>query len=431
MRVEVLNIGTELLMGFVVNTHASYLGRKLGELGLRIDRQVGVNDEPADIRNALSDALQRAELVITTGGLGPTSDDITRDLVIELLKLPTRVDERVLRDITKRFQRHKIAMPESVKVQATVPVDAHVLHNANGTAPGLAIPLKKSEWKCRMLVLLPGPPRELCPMFEDQVLPLLKREWKDLPIVECRMLRTVGLAESLVEEAVKPVLARHPEVEIGYCARSGEVDVRLVARGKDAAKIADTMERELREALGGVVFGNSDEGLQNAVVELLKTRGKTLATAESCTGGYLAHRITMVSGSSDVFQQGWITYANEAKQERLGVPADLLKQHGAVSESVARRMAEGARERAKSDYALSVTGIAGPTGGTPEKPVGTVYIALATANGTSVTHALWPMDRETFKFVVSQTALDMLRRELLDTMKTPAEKKRDSSLRSE
>ncbi len=421
MRIELLNIGTELLMGFVVNTHAAYLARSLGGLGLRIDRQICVNDQREDILAALRDGLASADVLVTTGGLGPTSDDITRDLVVELLSLDSAVDGNVLQGIEARFRRRGISMPESVKLQAVVPVGAVVFHNANGTAPGLAIPVSKvspSFPGCRWLILLPGPPRELRPMWEEQVMPMLRRELSpDLPVVDCRVLRTVGMAESLVEEVVKPVLARHPGVEIGYCARVGEVEVRFVVRGKNGSKVqaeADLMERELREALGPVVFGIGETTLEQVVVKLLQSKHQTVTTAESCTGGFLAHRLTMVSGSSEVLRQGWITYANEAKESLLGVSGDLLRAHGAVSEAVARSMAEGARARAGADHALAVTGIAGPTGGTPEKPVGTVFVALATARETRVQQERWQLDRETFKFAATQIALDMLRRELME-----------------
>lgn len=423
MRVELINSGTELLMGFVINTHAAWLGQKLSGIGATLARQVCVNDTPRDILDALEAACQRADLVITTGGLGPTSDDITRNMVVEKLGLRTHVDARALEEIEARFRRSSRPMPESVKCQAVVPDDAIVLYNQNGTAPGLAIPVGRAPAAflrgapCRWLVMLPGPPRELHPMFENQVLPLLLREYHaDLPAVDCRVFKVAGMGESLVEQAVEPVLQGIPGLEIGYCARSGEVDLRLVVRATDEAtahKLADAAEQKARQALGNAIFGTGDDTLEKIVVDLLRQQGRSVTTAESCTGGCLANRLTMVSGSSDVFRQGWVVYANEAKSEMLGVPSALIAGHGAVSEPVARAMAEGALRNAGADYALGITGIAGPTGGTTEKPVGTVFIALASTAATQIERHLYPHDRETFKFVTSQTALNLLRQELL------------------
>ncbi len=426
MRVLLLNIGTELLMGFVVNTHAAYLGQSLNGIGGTLVKQVCVNDTPEDIRQALREAFGQSDLVITTGGLGPTSDDITLRLVVEIFGLKTHVDERALENIRSRFRRRNIEMPESVKAQAIVPDIATVLYNAHGTAPGLAIPLQPvggvadldgHKGSAQWIILLPGPPRELHPMFEQQVLPILKKEYAGLlPILDCRVFKIAGMGESTVEQRVEPPLKGLKNLEIGYCARTGEVDLRLVVRGTNAAevkRIADDAEARARKELGDAIFGTGDVSLEQVVVGLLLQKKKHVATAESCTGGFLAHRITLVSGSSEVFRQGWVTYSNEAKTAMLGVPEKLIAEHGAVSEPVARAMAEGALQKSGADYALAVTGIAGPTGGTPEKPVGTVFIALATRKDCRVEQHLFAYDRETFKFVTVQTALNMLRMELL------------------
>lgn len=434
MRCHLLNIGTELLMGFVVNTHAAYLGQQLGGLGATLAHQVTVNDTPDDIRAALNEAVMQADLVIVTGGLGPTSDDITLRLVVELFGLKTHLDERALENIRSRFKRRNMEMPESVKAQAVVPDIATVLYNEHGTAPGLALPLQNlpvggvadpagikgltfPRALARWLVMLPGPPRELKPLFEQQVLPLVRREYaSQLPVMECRVYKIVGMGESSVEERVEPSLKELPGLEIGYCARIGEVDLRLVTRGTDAGavrKTADEAEQRVRKILGDAVFGTGDATLEGVVVGLLRGKKKYVATAESCTGGFLAHRLTLVSGSSEVFRHGWVTYSNDAKTAMIGVPGHLIVEHGAVSEPVARAMGEGAIRKSGADYALAVTGIAGPTGGTPEKPVGTVFIALATRKDCRVEKHLFAYDRETFKFVAVQTALNLLRRELM------------------
>ncbi len=414
-RVELVNIGTELLMGFAINTHAAYLGQKLTAIGATLVRQVCVNDTAEDIERAIQQAFLHADLVITTGGLGPTSDDITRHGVIQMLGLNTHMDSRALEEMETRFRRRQIEIPESVKSQAVVPDIATVFYNENGTAPGLAIPLK--NFPCKWLIMLPGPPRELQPMFEKQALPLILNEYGgSLPILDCRVFKVVGMGESSVEQMVEPALKDISDLEIGYCARAGEVDLRLVVRGKNpeiVRKIADEAESKTRCILKDAIFGMGETSLEEVVVHLLHQKNKWLTTAESCTGGHFANRITMVSGSSHVFREGWITYSDEAKMKGLDVPKKLIDEHGAVSKPVARSMAELALQKSDADYALGITGIAGPTGGTLEKPVGTVFISLATKNKIDVEHFLFQIDRETFKFMTTQTALNMLRKELL------------------
>jgi nicotinamide-nucleotide amidase len=412
-RVELLNIGTELLLGNVLNTHAVYLGKKLTEIGATLTRQACINDARDDILNSLNECTQRADILITTGGLGPTSDDITRDLVSEYFGLKMKLDERALQMIEDRFRRRGRTMLESMKVQAYVPEKSKVLYNQNGTAPGLIIPIE-TKTCCKWLVMLPGPPRELRPMFEQQVLPWIKEEFKSqLPIIECRVLKVAGVGESVIAEKIEPVLKGLKNLEIGYCARPNEVDIRLFIRGTDATEIrnvADIAEARTREVIENDIFGVGEQTLEEVVVKLLQHRKQTLTTAESCTGGFLAHRITMISGSSDVFKRGFIVYSNDAKASMVGVPGHLIIEHGAVSEPVAKAMAEGALHKAEADYALAVTGIAGPTGGTDEKPVGTVFIALATKKDVVVEKHLYQFDRETFKFVTTQTALNILRK---------------------
>ncbi len=418
MQVELVNIGTELLMGFVVNTHAAYLGQKLNSIGATLVRQTCVNDTPEDIRAAIQQALERVDLVITTGGLGPTSDDITRNIITKMFRLKTRVDKRALENIRSRFRDRGTKMPKSTESQAIVPEIATILYNENGTAPGLAIPL--SEGSCKWLVMLPGPPRELQPMFEKQVMPLLLKKFRSqLPILDCRVFKIVGIGESRVEEMVEPVLKGIKNLEIGYCARSGEVDLRLVVRGKnkqEVHRIANKAETKARRVLDDAIFGTGDITLEEVVVNLLRQKKKWVSVAESCTGGYLANRITLVSGSSEVFREGWITYSNDAKTKLLGVSSSLITQHGAVSQPVAKAMAEGALQKSGTDYAIAITGIAGPLGGTKEKPVGTVFIALASKGGTISERFQFRFDRPTFKFTTTQTALDMLRRKLLKSL---------------
>jgi nicotinamide-nucleotide amidase len=417
VQIEIINTGSELLLGRVLNTHQQWLCRQLSDRGYIVTRQTAVSDEGTAIESAVRESLARADLVITTGGLGPTSDDRTRELVASLLGLSLRENAEVLARIVAFFASRKRPMPESTRIQAMVPEGATVLLNEFGTAPGLVFEIAAGQFRNErsVLVMLPGPPRELRPMFTRQVLPLLAEKLPCAEAFVCRTLKTTGIGESRVEEMVAPKLKHLTDagLEIGYCARTGEVDVRLVARGCGALEDVQEAERLVRAALGKHVFGSDDELLEAVVVKLLSERGATLALAESCTGGYIANRITNVPGASAVFWGGAVSYANAAKATWLGVSDAALSQWGAVSEETAREMAEGARRASGADYALSVTGIAGPAGGTPEKPVGTVFIGYSDATVTRAYAFLNPFDRETFKYVTSQQALEILRRALL------------------
>jgi len=408
LKIEVINTGTELLLGNVVNTHLSTLGKALFPLGLRIARQTTVPDgEP--IREALAEAFTRSDLVIVTGGLGPTTDDVTREVTADLLGLELREDMAILDHIGARLAARGFTLLERMKRQAMVPARALALQNENGTAPGLYIARDETRGTPH-LFLLPGPPRELNPMLRESVLPILgKLPPPSTTRNECRTYRVVGLGESAVEERIGLSLERRGDLEVGYCARPNEVDLRLIS----PKSLLDTVEPEVLSALGENIVTSDDRTLEEVVVKELIGRRLTLATAESCTGGLIAHRITNVPGSSEIFLAGTVAYANETKVAALGVPADLIGAHGAVSAPVAIAMAEGARAHADSDFALSTTGIAGPGGGTEEKPVGTLFLALARRDHpTKVRQEKFPMDRETFKQVASQTALDWLRREI-------------------
>jgi nicotinamide-nucleotide amidase len=411
VKIELINTGSELLLGFTVNTHLNYIARKLGEIGLRLERQVTVGDARAELRACVAEALARCDTLLITGGLGPTSDDVTRAVVAELLQRKLVRDETVAAHIAERLRKRGVKFPDSIYVQALVPEGAQVLSNRNGTAPGLILDCKDTARRAAVVILLPGPPRELKPMFEEFVLPMLRQRCGVKAKFDCRTFKVVGLPESVVEEKVAPALADMRDVELGYCARPGEVEVRIIS---DLKSSADKAEKRIRAALGENIYAaGSDARLEETVVKMLAAARKTIVTAESCTGGMIANRITNVSGSSEVFLNGWVTYSNDSKMKQLGVRAETLKKFGAVSEEVAHEMAENARARSGADYAVSATGIAGPTGGTPDKPVGLVFIGMATPQRTVVRRHTLVFDRETFKFFVSQYALDMVRRELL------------------
>jgi nicotinamide-nucleotide amidase len=419
MRVEIINTGSELMLGRILNTHQQWICRQLADRGYEVNRQTCIADDARQIQAIVAESLSRSDLVITTGGLGPTSDDLTRDLIAQLLGRQLTLDPETLGWMEKYFTQRRRAMPASAKVQAMIPSGALVLRNANGTAPGLAIEVRPNRFRAdgrpSWLILLPGPARELRPMFGEFVVPLLSRELPPAEEYVCLILKTTGLGESLVEEKIAGPLQKMVEagLELGYCARIGEVEIRLAGRGAGAETLVHQAEGTVRQVLGGLIFAAGDETMEATLVRMLTERTKTVALAESCTGGMLAHRLTNVPGASVVLKCGLVTYSNEAKRNLLEVSAGALDEQGAVSEAVARLMAEGARRKCGTDYAISVTGIAGPGGGSEAKPVGTVFMALADEKGTTVERHFNPFDRETFKFVTSQQAMDMLRRALL------------------
>lgn len=409
MRVVVLNTGSELLLGHVLNTHLTFIAREIFPLGLRVERQVTVPDGPA-IGEALAAASVHADVIFVTGGLGPTTDDITREAAAELLKLPLLQDPAVAAAITERLRSRGLPMTGRILRQADVPEGASVLPNANGTAPGLYLAGRNGSQRTPHLFLLPGPPRELQPMFRTSVLPILESFVPKREGMLCQTFRLAGVGESMVEAAVGERLLALPEGEIGYCARLGEVDVRVIG----PQSTIDSAEALIREAFPLQLFSNDEEELEGAVVRLLRDRNASLAVAESCTGGYLAHRVTNVPGASAVFLAGFVTYANEMKTAALGVPESLLAEFGAVSAEVAAAMADGALRKTNSTYALASTGIAGPDGGSEAKPVGTVYLALASASGQSkVLRRRFQAEREAFKHLATQAALQLLREEIL------------------
>ncbi len=409
MRVIVVNTGTELLLGDVVNTHLAFIAQEILPLGLRIDVQVAVPDGAA-IRTVLEKSFADADVIFVTGGLGPTTDDVTRDEVAGLLNLELREDAQCAATIRERLRVRRIPMTNRILRQAVVPAGAEVLPNENGTAPGLYLRANLNPAVASPhLFLLPGPPRELRPMFVESVGPRLRKIAHAERTLAYRNYRIAGMGESLVERAVGEKILALGEVELGYCARPGEVDVRVLG---EPALVAQADEI-LRTALGAAIYSTEREEIEQVLIAQLTERCETVATAESCTGGLLAHRLTNVPGASVVFLGGFVAYANETKVSALGVVPDLLTEYGAVSEAVARVMAEQARVRVGATYTLATTGIAGPGGGTEAKPVGTVFIALATeGEETLVRPFRFLSDRETFKQLTAQTAFDLLRKKL-------------------
>lgn len=407
MKIEVINTGSELLLGQVLNTHLGYLSNQLLPLGLRIDRQATLPDGPA-IREALQESWNRADVIFLTGGLGPTSDDLTRDILADLFQMPLEYHADIHDKVLAYFAKHRLNAPDSVRVQALVPRGATPLPNNHGTAPGLHL-----EKKGKHLFCLPGPPKELWPMFEEQILPILRRLHPGASVIHQKIWRIIGLGESKVQELVETRLRAFPSLEIGYCARPGEVDLRLISTSEKDLASSETLVRQL---LGAWIYAENGESMEEVVIQLAKTQGKTLATAESCTGGLLAHRLTNIPGASQVLLRGWVTYSNQSKIDELDVNLSTIKEHGAVSQETAAEMAEGALRRSMADFALSITGIAGPASDDSRKPVGLVYLGLARVIdgkiSVEVTKKHLVQQRELFKTMASQYSLDLLRRAL-------------------
>ncbi len=406
---EIIAIGSELLAPDRTDTNSLWLTEKLNRLGIEVKLKTIVGDDDARLEETIKDAVRRSKVVITTGGLGPTEDDITRKITARALGRRLLLDEDVLAEIRQRFQSFGVTMPERNSRQAMVIEDAVVLPNPNGTAPGMFI-----DHQGTAIVLLPGPPREMRPMFENHVSERLVGRAGSLRVVR-RMMRVVGMGESAVDEKIAPVYTQYDNPVTTILFNQSEIEIHLTARGrteKEATDLLDRLSGQIEERLGIAIFSFAGETMEEVVGLKLSVGGYTLAVAESCTGGLLAQRLTDVPGSSKYFIEGVIAYANDAKIRTLGVEPMLLMEHGAVSAPVAEAMAEGIRKRAETDFGLSITGIAGPDGGTDEKPVGTVFIALSDEVQTKHRQLHLPGDRHLIRWRASQAALDLLRRRL-------------------
>jgi nicotinamide-nucleotide amidase len=410
MRAVVINTGTELLLGEVLNTHLRFIAREIFQFGLRVDEQRTVPDSPT-LQETLAEIFPHAEIVFVTGGLGPTSDDITRELVSEFLNLELRENSSVRETINRRLSLRRIPATKRIWRQALVPRGGEVLPNENGTAPGIYISKNiNPNIRSPHLFLLPGPPRELEPMFRDFVLPIVRQITADFPKVVMRNFRIANMGESIIEKKIGAAVLAIPGIELGYCARPGEADVRVIGRVEAVSQAAEI----IRQKLGDAIFSVGDETLAAALVRLLSERKQNLAIAESCTGGLLANEITNVPGASKVFVAGYVTYSNDEKIRALDVSRASIEKFGAVSEQVATEMAQGVRERTGATHGIATTGIAGPSGGSAEKPVGTAFVALSSENQpTRCEGFFFPSDRETFKQLVAQRAFDLLRRRFL------------------
>ena len=411
MKLEVVTIGTELLLGHILDTNAAELGATLAAAGVEIVRRTSVADRPEQIRAAVQEALDRTGFVITTGGLGPTRDDMTKKEVAAIFNKPLVLDDDVLRSLEERFRRLGRPMPAVNRTQAEVPAGATVLPNPRGTAPGLWV-----EDDERVVVMLPGVPSEMRGLLAEEVFPrIVARGGRGTTriVVRSRTVRTTGIAESALAELVEPIEDEITPLTLAYLPSAEGVDLRLTAWGlpeEEAERRLAARAAQVRELAGEHVYGEDRADLAAVMLERMRALELRLAVAESCTGGLLGSRITAVPGSSDVFVGGVVAYDDTVKRELLAVPDALLNAHGAVSEEVVLAMAAGAQRRFGVDAALAVTGIAGPGGGSQEKPVGTVWLAARLGSDARALKRIFPGDRGEIRARSAQAALDLLRR---------------------
>jgi nicotinamide-nucleotide amidase len=407
---EIIAIGSELLTSERTDTNSLWLTEKLNSIGIEVKLKTVVGDDDARLEETIRDAMKRSRVVIMTGGLGPTEDDITRKIAARAMNRRLLLNEKVLEALRNKFLRLGRQMPEINSRQAMVIEGAEILDNPNGSAPGMYL-----EHAGHSVVLLPGPPREMRPMFETFVQPKLAAKAGDVRVVR-RILRVAGMGESAVDEKIAPVYTQYKNPQTTILFNRSEIEIHLTAQAKteqDAELLLDGLAGQIEERLGHSIFAFRGEKMEEVVGLRLAVAGFTLAVAESCTGGLISQRLTEVPGSSVYFMEGVVTYSNDAKTRSLGVDAELILKHGAVSAEVAEAMAEGVRRRADTDFGLSVTGIAGPGGATEEKPVGLVYIALSDDAHTEHRKLMLPGDRHLIRWRASQAALDLLRRRLI------------------
>jgi len=409
IRVETITLGDELLLGIRENSHLTYLGSQFAHHGIEPAVNLVIRDNPEEIKTFFADSWKRADLVITTGGLGPTTDDLTRESIAEALGEELVYDEDVEKAIRQRFEQLERDMPEINLRQCYRPQNAEILSNPYGTAPGLF--LNKNG---KTLVMLPGPAREMHPMFEEQVIPRLQSAGV-LPEIDCYLqIRTAGIGESSLAEKVGPILTGKPELVVGYCAHAGMVDIRLSSLDSDVLneEALNELGDECRELIGEDFVCYGDRSLAEVIFRELRSLNQTLAVAESCTGGLLSSSFTEVPGVSKVFHGGAVCYHNDAKVQILEVPEIMLEQHGAVSEEIAIAMATSASEKFGTDYGLSITGFAGPTGGTQILPIGSIYLGYSSPLGVWAKKLNLRGDRASNRRRATSAALDWMRRKL-------------------
>lgn len=410
MNAELIFTGSELLLGHVLNIHSQYLGVKLSEMGIEVKLHTTIGDEWEGLIQLLRQAIERSDLIITTGGLGPTADDLTKETVATVLGLPMVLDKSSLETLQETYRRRGMAMPESIVRQAYFPEGSRILPNTQGTAPGALI--EKGD---KIIAMLPGPPAELAAMFECSIAPYLFKKVKTGKVAKYKVFKLNAISESAAYELLKDLEDRD-NLRIAFVARPGEVHVRIMALAtgaEEAEKKLAELSEKVRCRLQDYIFGYDGEILEETVGKLLTAQGQFIAVAESCTGGLIAARLTDIPGSSAYLKGGLIAYSNEVKNKILGVPLNILDHYGAVSEQTATAMAQGVRKLIGSDLGLAVTGIAGPGGSSPAKPVGLVYISLAAGDGASCREFRFPGYRASVRRGTVNAALNMVKQYLL------------------
>ncbi|MGL4774321.1 MAG: competence/damage-inducible protein A [Clostridium sp.] len=409
MKVELLSIGTELLLGDIVNTNAHFLSNELRSLGIDVYYQTVVGDNEERIFNCFKDAFDRADVVITTGGLGPTVDDLTKEIAAKYFNKELVLHEESLNDIKEFFDRMGKVCDESNKKQAMFPVDSIILKNNNGTAPGAI--MENEDGK--VIIILPGPPREMKPMFKEQVVPYLRK--KSPYIMESKMLRMMGIGESEMESRVRDIINESTNPTVAPYAKENDVILRITAKGKSGEEVNDLIEpvdKKIRSVLGEYIYGEDDDTIEDVVGKLLTEKNITIATAESCTGGMVGAKLINYPGISSVYLQGAITYSNEAKMQELKVNKETLDKYGAVSHETAREMALGICNKSGARVGIATTGIAGPGGGTEEKPVGLVYFGICIDGDVKTFKYIFNGNRQKVRERATNTVLNLLRIEL-------------------
>ena len=411
MEAEIISVGTELLLGQIANTNAQYLGEQLATLGIGLHHIVMVGDNTNRLKKVLETACQRADVIILTGGLGPTQDDMTKETVAEFFDLELLLDQDCLETLHNQFARRGNRMTDNNLKQAYLPRGGEALLNPNGTAPGVWL-----EHNDKIVIILPGPPFELKPMFENHVIPRLSTALGDKhTVIKSLIIKTYGIGESAAEELIQDLIVGSNPTLASY-AKSTEIQFRLTAKAateQEADDLISALKEKLHSRLGQYFFAYDEQTMEEVVGDLLTEQNLKLAVAESCTGGLISHWLTNVPGSSNYFLGSIVSYSNEIKQELLKVPADLLKEHGAVSQEVAEAMALGVRQLTQSDIGAAITGIAGPGGATPEKPVGLVFIAISDKKGIYSFRYDWRGARPVIKQRASQALLNAIRQRLL------------------
>lgn len=409
MRAEILAVGTELLLGNIVNTNAQYIAKRLADLGIEVYHQAVVGDNPKRLMDAYTSAFQRAELVIATGGLGPTKDDLTKEVAFDYFGKEAVLHKDILDKIEEYFKKINRNMVESNKKQAYFPTDALILKNNHGTAPGCII-----EESNKILIVLPGPPREMKPMFEEYVVPYLTKYQEG--VLVSKVLRVIGIGESATAEMIEDIIDNGENPTIATYAKESEVTIRITAKAdkeEEGEQLIAPIEDEIRTRLGIAVYGEGEAQVEEVVGKMLVDNKLTISTAESCTGGLLAGKLINYPGISSVFKEGVITYSNESKIKRLKVKKEILDKFGAVSSQVAAEMAEGIAKAAGTDIGISTTGIAGPEGGSDEKPLGLVYIGLYIQGEVKTKELHLAGNRQKVRNTAVIRAIEWLRRELL------------------